>query len=128
MLRIFKPLVVVAVMILATNLLMRIQEHCGNIKKKAKKPKSSEGFLAREYAAGKQELLYVLACQPSLSDPKKWAIPNTANACSTSARRGSTFHRPSRANDPNRSQAPPLIAPWKHLERIRFLTRCTQAR
>src|SRR5665647_3229036 len=45
MLRIFKPLVVVAVMILATNLLMRIQEHCGNIKKKQKSPSLPRAFL-----------------------------------------------------------------------------------
>src|ERR1035437_4748098 len=45
MLRIFKPLVVVAVMILAMNLLIRIQEHCGNIKKKQESPSLPRAFL-----------------------------------------------------------------------------------
>jgi len=66
MARISGPWVVVAVMIEATNLLMRIQEHSRNIKKTIQ-PLVFRGLYAQEYAAGKQVLLYILACRPSLS-------------------------------------------------------------
>jgi hypothetical protein len=68
---------------------------------------------------------YIRACRSGVADPKKGAIPNTADARSTCTRRGSIFHRTSKANDPSRIQAPPSIAPWKHRERSRFSSRCT---
>jgi len=43
----------------------------GGGNKNSKKPLSSRDFLAREYAAGKQGLSYILACQLGLADPEK---------------------------------------------------------
>jgi len=40
-------------------------------KKQQKNPRSSGRFLAREYFAGKQGLLYILACRPGLAASKK---------------------------------------------------------